>query len=246
MDSALSIDLACFTKNLGICLLTASQDLWSAHFLRTSDLQITDPLQSRVFAHVVSDFCHKEGIRILLVDGPQAWKDPDSELLHCRACERELATPAKTGTVGSVKPKTWVRFVSFSIGVFESLVTECGAQLAESHQIIAPKSGFLALESFPTSAWRALKLKPLPGKTKSKPFDIADRVASLRQYYKLELSSEPSHDELQALVSALAGPAILNGNSSGYCAHGTAPVIKNGVRVEGYIVNPRCLPTMNI
>jgi hypothetical protein len=133
-----------------------------------------DPLDALGFAKLVSDFCYKEGVKVLLIDGPQAWKDPDSELLHCRACERELATPAKTGTQGVAKPHTWIRFVEFSIDVFDYLVKECGAHLAESHRLIAPQSGFLALESFPTSAWRSLQLKPLPGKRKCKLSGITE------------------------------------------------------------------------
>ena len=142
-----------------------------------------------------------------------------------------------------VKPHTWTRFVSFSIEVFDFLVANFGARLAESRRIVVPDSGFLALESFPTSAWRALGLSPLLGKRNCKLGGIIDRAARLRQIYDLTLSSDPSHDELQALVAGLAGPAILNGDSSGYRAYGTAPTMKDGIRVEGYIVNPtRLLP----
>jgi hypothetical protein len=39
------------------------------------------------------------GAAALLIDGPEAWKDPDNGLQHSRVCERELNTPAKTGPV---------------------------------------------------------------------------------------------------------------------------------------------------
>jgi len=145
MGSVLSIDLACRTENLGICLLTGSGNSYSARFLDSSDFHITDPLRAGDFGKLVSEYCREEGVRVLIIDGPQAWKDPDSHCPHCRLCEKELATPAKTGTEGVVKPHTWTRFVSFSIEVFNSLVKECGGKLAEGHRIAAPQSGFLAL-----------------------------------------------------------------------------------------------------
>jgi hypothetical protein len=246
MGRVLSIDLACRSKNLGICLLTASGNSYSARFLSSSEFHIADPLSRSDFAKLISTFCHEEGIRVLLVDGPQAWKDPDSEWPHCRVCEKELATPAKTGTEGVVKPHTWVRFVRFSIELFDSLTKECGAQLAEGQRLEAPQSGLLALESFPTSAWRALRLRPLPAKRKCTRNDLTNGAVNLKRLYDLTLISEPTHDELQALVAALAGPAILDGNPSGYRVHGTAPVIRNRVRVEGYIVNPACEATGSV
>jgi hypothetical protein len=87
------------------------QELIFCSVLHSSDISIADPLHALDFAKVVSEFCHEKGIRILLIDGPQAWKDPDSKWVHCRACEKELATPAKTGAKGMVKPHTWTRFV---------------------------------------------------------------------------------------------------------------------------------------
>ena len=53
MGGVLSIDLACCTKNLGICLLTADKNSYSARFLHSSDINIADPLHALDFAKLV-------------------------------------------------------------------------------------------------------------------------------------------------------------------------------------------------
>ena len=233
------VDLALSADKLGICLLTASANKWSARFLRSSDLHIADPIDPRGVAKSIAVFCKKEGVRVLF--DRWASRRGRTRTVNCSIAaplRRNLPRRARSSTAGVVRPGNFLPFARFSIEVFDFLVREFGAHLAESPRIIAPSSGFLALESFPTSAWRSLGLKPLPGKGKSKPFDVDKGTAQLQQLYNLALSSHPTHDELQALVAALAGPPILNGDPSGYRADGAAPVTKNGVRVEGYIVNP--------
>lgn len=114
-----------------------------------------------------------------------------------------------------------------------------GASLANDPIIVAPRTGLLVLETFPFSAWRSLGIVALPSKRKHKARDIADRAERLKQSYNLSFVSEPTHDELQALVASLAGLAVLRCDSRGYQVHGRPPILKRGVRVEGYIVDPR-------
>jgi uncharacterized protein DUF429 len=102
-------------------------------------------------ATVVRKYCQQEKIQIVLIDGPQGWKDTDSPLQHCRQCERILNTPAKTGTTGVVMPRTYRRFVEFSIDVFRELVNR-GASLALEQEVKILRDRLLVLESFPLSA----------------------------------------------------------------------------------------------
>ncbi|MBZ5669233.1 MAG: DUF429 domain-containing protein [Acidobacteriia bacterium] len=190
------------------------------------------------YAHAISCFLRREGVSVLLLDGPQGWKDPESDLEY-RYCEKILNAQAKTGIANQVKPKNFTRFVEFSISLFEHLTTLCGT-LVECSTPAVPPDGFLLVESYPRSAWCKLDLPPLPGKKKAKPADVKRGVDALEQLNSLRISQPPTHDELSALVAGLAGVAILGGNTSGYIAQGTPPKKVAGVILEGFIVNP-CL-----
>jgi hypothetical protein len=163
---------------------------------------------------------------------------PKSQLLHCRGCEKVLATPIKTGTIGCVKPASGKRYAELSIAVFGRLI-ELGGKLATSTAFEPPKEGLLVLESFPTSAWRKIGMSPLPGKANYELKDIEDRINYLRGAYHLKIPRIPSHDELQALVAGLAGLAILIRDESRYQFEGSLPIKQDGHWVEGYIVIPR-------
>jgi hypothetical protein len=178
-----------------------------------------------------------EGIRLLILDGPQGWKDPGSELVHCRRCERILNAPAKTGIAGQVKPANYTRFVEFSIDVFAELISH-GARLACSPRIEPSTDHLLVLESLPLSAWRKLKIPPLPAKSKATEADCAERFFAVAKLFGLKSTLRPSHDELQALIAGLGGVAILGGNTHGYLAEGSPPFRHEGCWVEGFIVNP--------
>jgi len=239
MRRVLSIDLAYTTvQNLRICLLEEDQGVLSGYnFLRPSRLGLTDPPIPAVFGEAVYRFCMDEDVRLLILDGPQGWKDPGSELVHCRQCERILNAPAKTGIAGQVKPANYTRFVEFSIEVFAELVAR-GARLACSPRIEPSTDRLLVLESLPLSAWRKLKILPLPAKAKATAADCEKRFFAVAKLFGLKSTLRPSHDELQALIAGLGGVAILGGNINGYLAEGSPPFQHKGSWVEGFIVNP--------
>jgi hypothetical protein len=238
MGKIMSIDLACSTRGFGICLLEAAPDTpLKVEFASPEHIGLHDPLFPTTVGEAIFGFCSRQAIPIVLIDGPQAWKDPDSELAHCRHCEKKLNTPAKTGLVGSVKPATWTRFVAFSIAVFSRLV-ELGGKVAENPQPIAVDGELLVLESFPFSAWRKVGILALPSKRKCRSGDLVHRLGELQRLYRMTIATSPNHDELQALVAGLAGIAILDRNASGYQLDGSAPIYKGGLLTEGYIVNP--------
>jgi hypothetical protein len=239
----LSIDLAHTTvRNIGVCLLEEKQGrVASSIFLKPSELGLADPPDPTMLGGAIFKFCLDERIPLLLLDGPQGWKDPDNGLVHSRVCERILNTPAKTGTFGQVKPAAYTQFVQFSIAVFADLVLR-GAILATEAIIKPVQDRLLVLESFPLSAWRKLKLIPLGAKSKSSAFECESKYHELLRHVGYSSSLYPSHDELQAFVVGLAGIAILGRRSTGYVAEGVPPFQHEGHWVEGLIVNPMPVP----
>jgi Protein of unknown function (DUF429) len=223
-------------RRFGFCVLAGTRDHSRAIFPPPSEFGLAGrPGPADVVSGILR-YCEKNQINVVLLDGPQGWKDPDSELLHWRRCENELFTPAKTGVAGSVKPWPALGYVQFCIDVFSGLA-ERNAELVQGSPIEIPRF-LLAIETFPTSAWRSLGLRPLPSRYKTERSEIEGRTGELRGKFGIATEVTPSHDELQALVAALAGLSILEGNSSGYCLAGSPPVYKNGILCEGFIVNP--------
>jgi hypothetical protein len=238
MAKVLSIDLAYKrVRDFGICVLESRKgNSLNAVFVPPCEI-IHDPPDAGQCADAISNFCEKQKIRVVLLDGPQGWKDPESPLPHSRQCERVLFTQGKTGTVGFAKPAPFTPFAEFSIRLFAELI-RLGGQLVSDAVPKAPKDGLLIVESYPTSAWRKLGIKPLPGKAAANLIDIRDRLLKLQALLRLQVEREPTHDQLQALVAGIAGIALLAGNPSGCCVQGSRPKEVGGVRLEGFIVNP--------
>jgi len=237
-DAVLSIDLAFKSyKRFGFCVLRGTRTSSHAEFPPLSEFGISGKPNAADFVAGVLRYCSNHGLSVILLDGPQAWKDPQSKLLHCRRCENELFTPAKTGILGSAKPGPALGFVQFSIEVF-SLLAENHAELVRQSPVEVSES-VLAVETFPTSAWRALGLKPLPSRSKTDRHQIEEYATELSDHFGVTMERIPDHDELQAVVAGLAGLSILEGNPSGYCLAGSPPIYRDDVRCEGFIVNPR-------
>jgi hypothetical protein len=54
---------------------------------------------------------------------------------------------------------------AFSIELFDALGAQGFSRVDSSNDLVSGRK--LAIESFPTSAWRSLGLKPLPGKSRT-------------------------------------------------------------------------------
>lgn len=176
----------------------------------------------------------KSGANHILIDGPQGWKDPHSGLAHSRVCERELNTPAKTGEPNFVKPANYLAFVAFSISFFDELAKLGWGRLKST----TDWSTCTSIETFPLSAWRALSLLPLPAKAKCTSTALQERKSSLEELFPLRFSGQPTHDEVQAVVSGIAGLAFESRNAKEYRATGVAPFVLDGTQREGFILNP--------
>lgn len=244
MALILSIDLAYKSyADFGFCLLEESDGgVKNIRYLSYQAIGLHGGPQPDIFARKILDFGQYVGASILMLDGPQGWKDPDNGLPYQRICEKRWNTQAKTGTEGNVKPANFRPFVSFSTEVFRLLAQSSTTSLVTEPTIEMPVQGILLVETYPYSAWKSLRVGPLPGKRNRscKPAKIASIAKTLEQSLRLPSVGEPSHDELSALIAGLAGVAIAAKNESGYIASGTAPKwTPEGYLLEGYIVNPR-------
>jgi len=171
---------------------------------------------------------------VLLIDGPQGWKDPENGLEHSRVCERELNTPAKTGLPGAVKPANYGPFVEFSILFFDQLSARGWPRYQAGGDTIGT-----TVETFPLAAWRSLGLNALPAKSKSKPAVLQLATEALLALYPARLDASPNHDELQALVAAFAGLAMVRGATAEFMLAGKAPFLRDDTYREGFIACPR-------
>jgi hypothetical protein len=229
----LSVDLANSSyANLGIVILEDKQNAFSAWTLAARGLGLTGPPSSEDLATKLADACRRLSAHILLLDGPQGWKHPDSGLQHSRVCERVLNAPGKTGLPGNAKPGNYLPFIAFSIAVFQALVNH-------GFEIWSDRAGpLIAVETFPLSAWRHLGLTPLPAKAKARSADLQRAACDIRNLFPIDVPEGLSHDELQALVSAFGGMALARGCRAGYVAAGISPTLIDGTWREGFIINP--------
>lgn len=70
------------------------------------------------------------------------------------------------------------------------------------------------------------------------PILLAFARPTLVSHFNLSLNRDPNHDELQALVSGLAGIPMLGGTINEYRVDGVAPFSLGGSTREGFIFNP--------
>jgi len=244
MALILSIDLAYKSyEDFGFCLLEESDGrIKDIRYLSYQAIGLQQIPKPDVFAWKVLNFCQYVGASILMLDGPQGWKDPENGLPHQRICEKRWNTQAKTGTKGNVKPANFRPFVSFSTEVFRFLAQDNIISLVTEPIIEMSPQRILLVETYPYSAWKSLNIGSLPGKRNPScnSAQIALVAKNLEQSFLLPSVGKPSHDELSALVAGLAGAAIAAKKESRYVASGTAPKwTPEGYLLEGYIVNPR-------
>ena len=233
-----SIDLASrkYSDNGFVFLAEGS---CTPEFFKASDLGLSGKPNVADFSYAIHAFCHQREVSVLLLDGPQGWKSPKTSIQYMRLCERVLNTPAKTGTIGYVKPKTFLRYIVFSISLFHSLRVDYGWNLLIENWVNSPKTHWL-VETFPSSAWLTLGLTKLPAKSKTKPRQLTQWKKDLSLITGYEFPSKLTHDELQAAVVLPVGRAIASENPEGVILSGMDPVIlRSGDVLEGWIVNPR-------
>lgn len=238
--SVLSIDLASkdYTE-FGFCLLRDGSH--HLEILGPKDLGLASTPSPRALAGTLAGFCGEHAVSVLLIDGPQGWRWPQSPISHMRLCERVLNTPARTGAPGMVKPSTYLTFVQFSIDLFHHLRSEHGWSLLVEDWPVLPGRLWL-VETFPSAAWRLLGLPRLPGKHKAKGMDLSPWREGLSRVTGLEFRGKVGHDQLQAAVASQAGWAIARGERKRVVLAGMDPLVTaEDVVYEGWIALP-CVP----
>lgn len=236
----LSVDLATNRyRDIGVAVLIADEGLVSVEFVEAVASGLSGRPRVEDLSHWLAELASSYVADVIFIDGPQGWKDPSNGHVHARSCERELATPGKTGLPGLVKPGSWTRMAEFSIELFYAL-GDCGFQRLHNAEEFRPGRK-LVIESFPTSAWRSLGLKKLPGKGRTSTAQLASCTAALLSLIRLIMTRQPSHDELQALIAGLAGLPLFGHTSIANKLFGSKPLRLDGTWREGFIVNPVCL-----
>lgn len=236
----LGIDLACRTWNdIGSALIRFDD----RHFMETVPGAIGWPredLTPAAVARTVDAFARRHDVMAVSMDGPQGWRDPAAPAHRPgvgRASEYATRTPGKTGPQGVAFPSTFLRWIRFSIDVFDALLRHSDVALVNhGPEDVHPRSaGYWLTECFPTSTWRTSGLDPLPGHRRAPP-DVVERFARrLAGAFVLPASAVTrDHDDLQAVVAALPAVGLLGGPAKAY-ARGEPARSVGGVLVEGFI-----------
>lgn len=232
----LSIDLASKDyRDFGWALLEVGSQ--EPTFLTADHFGLQNPPHAQDCANAIHQFCEREDVRILLLDGPQGWRHPASPIAHMRLCERVLNTPGKTGAPGFVKPRTYLHYMKFSIDLFQQLRHSGWCLLHEAHIKKPPE--LLVIESFPSYAWRTLGLVKLPAKGRIKATETEPFRTALAQVSGYGLPKGLTHDELQAAVVLPVGEALASRSLESLVLAGIDPIIEDGIVYEGWIPLPR-------
>ena len=194
-------------------------------------------VDANLLAGRINHLCNTRGIRVVMLDGPQAWKSRENGLEHSRVSERQLNTAAKTGLPGMVKPVTYRAFAEFCLDVYDALCRRGWKRLETKDQPGSPQDRVL-VESYPHAAWKSLGLKPLPSKRRARVSDLAEGYAALKALIPMTTDRPPNHDQLQAIVGGLPGLALDEHNAAGARIVGNPPRREGGHWREGYIVLP--------
>jgi hypothetical protein len=236
----LSVDLA-FGRwsDLGIVVLERSAKRKTEAPIDCEIVMWNDagPVEAEVLAGRLNHLCGVRGIRVLMLDGPQAWKSRTNGLEHARVSERQLNTACKTGLPGMVKPATYRPFAEFCLDVYDALCRRGWKRLATREQPAAPTERVL-VESYPYAAWKSLGIKPLASKRRARVSDLAEAFGALRAVVPFKVNRPPNHDQLQAIVGGLPGLALEERNADGVRIVGAPPRREEGHWREGFIVLP--------
>lgn len=243
MTNVLGIDVALDWRSVGSALLTF--DAESSIFGELNAPAIGWPsatLTATTLADVIDEFARRRGVVAIAIDGPQGWRDPETPpgLPGVgRRCEFEARTPAKTGVPLHTYPSTQRQWIRFSIDLFDALLQKPQVRLGEMQDCGSiTTGGYVLLECFPTSVWRAAGLPPLPAKARRPDVEAHARRLLAAFGVPSARTTLSGHDDLQASAAALVAAAYAGGPALPR-AFGTSAATKQTewgeVRVEGFI-----------
>jgi Protein of unknown function (DUF429) len=241
--AVLSVDLAYRRwSDLGIAILSQSGGQIDCELISWDGTDLEEalrgkPVQAEILAGRLNHLANTRNIRVMLLDGPQAWKSETNGCAHARLSERQLNCAAKTGLPGMVKPATYRTFAEFCIDLYDALCRRGWKRLStQNHPAASPDR--VLIESYPHAAWRSLGIQPLPSKRRARISDLASRFAALQTLVPLTVNHPPNHDQLQAIVCGLPGLALEAQNPTDARFVGEPPRREDGHWREGFIVLP--------
>jgi hypothetical protein len=233
--TVISVDLAYKDfRDVGLVLLEASGSRIVAVPIAFESVDLVGRPDAARLASFLASLAKEVEASAIVIDGPQGWKAEDNGLEHCRRCEQELATPGKTGPPRATKPANYLAFTTFSIALFDELAQRSFPRLATT----GSWPHHVAIESFPTAAWRSLGISPLPGKGNSTGEDLSTKLDELKTCFDLDVRGELNHDQLQATVAGLAALPLERQTTVGIAFAGVEPFVEEGTWREGYILIP--------
>lgn len=174
-------------------------------------------------ARIVANHVERYEIHAVAIDATLAWREPEPDIGPPRPgvgrwAERLLHTQSKTGPPGRTFPKTQQRWTQLGIELGQLWLQTAVADLVEvtrDQPCETLNTGrFYLLESYPTATWRAAGCKPLPGKSTFRKGgeDLQQWKRQLAERFDLQWPGEvTTHDDLQAVVTALPAVAWLGG-----------------------------------
>ena len=254
--AVLSVDLAYRRwSDLGIVILDRKAAAISCEIIPSTATGLDadhagGPIDPNILAGRLNHLCGVRGIRIIVLDGPQAWKSNANGCLHARLSERQLNTAAKTGLPGMVKPGPYRPFAEFCLDVYDGLCrrgwrrldTQTRPGMHHDHIDQYANTNLdaqrILIESYPHAAWKSLGLKPLPAKRRARVSDLAEAYHGLNCLVPISTTRPPNHDQLQAIVGGLPGLAIEENNAADARIVGNPPRREDGHWREGFIVLP--------
>jgi Protein of unknown function (DUF429) len=238
----LGIDLAS-SKWSSVGSATVEFDGRAGRFTRVVAGAISWPattLTAEALADAIDAHARRERVCAVALDGPQGWRDPatpEGAPGVGRRCEFECRTQGKTGAYPRTFPGTQRGWIELCVEVFANLLAKPGVVLADPAASARRAGAYVVLECFPTSAWRSSGLRALPAKSK-RP-ELAPFLRALTTAYRLPRARVRSHDDLQAVVAALAAAAAAGGPATALPRGVPATVVAHAggsqLRVEGHI-----------
>lgn len=233
--AVLSIDLALTSyADIGVAFLTSTaRGALDARILRV-------PMTGRPDVDALASWIQRTaeplGVGCVAIDGPLGWRGPDTDSVHSRLSERAVRAPGKTGLPpDGVKPRTYLAFSRLSIALFERLTT-AGWRLPTDRK--AGAGPRMVTETFPTAAWRALGLVPLPGKSRSQVQDVHEGLQRLAGGCDIRCTGVETHDDLQAVIGGIAPAWWMAGLLDRVAFAGAPPFRLDESWREGFIILP--------
>lgn len=112
------------------------------------------PLTPESLASAIDKFARTQGVSAVALDGPQGWRDPDTDPEQPgvgRRCEFACLTQGKTGAYPTTFPANQRGWIEFCIDLFQALLSKAGVVLAnEQDGFRVPADGYVV----PSSAVR--------------------------------------------------------------------------------------------